>query len=972
MLVDRVEECARIEQLLVAAAGGTSGVLLLHGDAGIGKTALLEWATERARQTGMQIAHVAGVEAESDFGFAALHQLLGPLLPSRGTLPAPQRHAIETVLGLDEGPAPDRFVVGLAALTLLTDAAARRPLLCVVDDAQWLDHPSGELLGFVARRLRADRVVMLVALRPASGSSIFDPGTRTFVFRPSRDAALSYWDDLPRIELGGLPDLAAAELLASVAGRTLPDDLRRRIVADGAGNPLALFELATDVSDYHGEEAGRPFRPTGPLSERYRARIAALPEDTQTLLLVASISLVGDPERIWQAAELLGVDRAAVVELALDQFVSWGPPVRFRHPLLRSAAYYAASAQARRAAHEALAAVSDAEAQADRRAWHRAEAATGPDEDIASELLRSAEQAVSRGGVAAGAAFLERAAELTPDAGRRGQRLLRAAEARLLAGGLESARELLSRASSELVEPIDRGRARRLQGIGLHAAGDLRRATSTLLEAAAVGVTIDRAFTVDTLLDAIGAAWLGGELGSTMVEARRLLALAPAAGPVPRPAELLLDSVAALAEHRTGEAAALLRRVLFAGAGGELPAELIGRFYPITLAVNTLHDPAMLVDLEHRVVGQLRRRGALADLVPALVTVAYFQLLTGRFSAAASSVAEARALADATSFLGGIDADAELTLYAYRGEEDGARVLADQLRPRFSAQGNVFALGLLDRAVIILELGLGNYEQALRQALAAPPNDFSVPAVRAWDVVEAATRSGETAIAEQRLEELASSVFVSAGTPFALGVLARARGLVAGEDDEAEPYYERSLEHLSETPYLPETARTRLLYGEWLRRRRRRRQARDELRRAAEIFHRLGMTAFARRTDAELLATGEHAAPRREVAPAELLTPQESQIALLAAQGHTNREIASKLFVSAATVDFHLRKVYRKLGVTSRVQLSRLMLEPDPPAGAGGGAGAGGDHDLARRGRDAPDHDGAPARAEKGSPGQDL
>ncbi len=447
----------------------------------------------------------------------------------------------------------------------------------------------------------------------------------------------------------------------------------------------------------------------------------------------------------------------------------------------------------------------------------------------------------------------------------------------------------------------------------------------------------DRRLAQDTLLDALGSAWLAGELGRTIAEVVRVLGAAPQPGPEAGLAELLLGSVVALAEHRVEDGVGLLRRSLAPlGDEGSLSDEIIGRFYPLTMAANTLYDASVLSDLEGRVVDELRRRGALSDLVPALVTVAYFELFTGRFTGAASTIAEARALADATGIRAGLEADAELTLYAYRGQEDEARNLAERLRPELSEQGNAFAVGLVDRAMITLELGLGNYKLALAQALAGAGNDLAVPAIAPWDVVEAAARSGEPDVGHERLRQLAASPFGSARSDYSLGLLARSRALLAERDDEAESGFARAIELFEETPYIPELARSHLLYGEWLRRQRRRRQARAELRRAGEIFDRLGMAAFARRTEAELLATGERSTPRRESTPTETLTPQEGQVALLAAEGCTNREIASKLFVSAATVDFHLRKVYRKLGVTSRVQLSRALFAPEA-ASAGNG-----------------------------------
>jgi DNA-binding CsgD family transcriptional regulator len=913
VLVDRNDEVATLDRLLDAARGGSSGVLVLLGEAGIGKTTLLDWTTRRAREAGMQVSRVAGFEAGMALGFAGLHQLLTPFMGGLDSLPAPQRRALEIVFGLTGGEVPDRFLVGLAALTLLTDAAALHPVLLVVDDAQWLDRASVDLLGFVARRLQADTVAILFALR--DGEEV--------------PASL---EGLPALELLGLPDDAAAELLESTLARPLEPRLRHRALTDGAGNPLALVELANDLSDPRSEAASPagPLRPAGRLSERYRSRIRALGAEAQTILLLASLSEVRDPERIWLAAERLGVERRPESELALDRFLDWGPPVVFRHPLLRSAAYHAASAAAQRRAHEVLAAVSDPVLEADRRAWHLAGAVVGPDEEVALALLRSAEQASKYGGLAAGASFLERAAELTPSTASRAERQLRAAESRLLSGELAAARSLLDRATPQLADPFTQARARRLDGLSLQAAGRLPEATAVLVDAAKMLEGHDRDLALDTLLEAFGAAWICGQTDLPLGVVPRLLGDPALFGPDAGLAELFLGGLAALAERRVNAGVALLRRAMAPLiSDGPFNEAFIGRFRSVAMAGASLYDDGLQQAIEHRVIDELRRRGALFDLVPALVTLAYSQLRKGRLTAVESTLAETKALVEATAIRTDLHLAAELQLSAHRArDEEEVRAVAERLRRDFAERGSALGVGLVDYSVIVLDLGLGNYEAAFGRMQSRPIRDrdiLVVTPVPPWDIVEVATRVGELEAAKTSTAELVTSAFAQAGSEPSQGLLARCRALIA-DDEHAEEEYRCSIEHLAHGEYVSQLARSHLVYGEWLRRRRRRRDARIELRQAYELFERLGMEAFARRAAGELKATGERARPRREVESVDYLTPQESQIAQLAADGHTNREIAGKLFISAATVDYHLRKVFRKLSVTSRSQLARALV----------------------------------------------
>jgi DNA-binding CsgD family transcriptional regulator len=910
VLVDRVAEAETVERILAAARDGLSGVLVLRGEAGIGKTALLDHLVENAGD--MQVAQVTGVESEMDLGFAGLHQLLVPFLGGLDGLPVPQREALQSAFGLVAGLAPDRFMVGLATLTLITDAAVHRPVLCVIDDAQWLDKVSVEVLGFVARRLFADRVGMFFAVREGEQQA----------------AALEGLSDLT---VDALPEEAAGELLAETVGRPVDRRTGARIVAEAAGNPLALVEFAHELTEAElagTAPLGGPLRFGGRLQGLYRSRVRALPEQAQMLLLVVAADQLGDPGKVWRAADQLGIDPEVAELPAVERLVTWAPRVGFRHPLMRSAAYYAAPAAARRRAHESPAAASDPERDPDRRAWHLAAAAAGPDEQIAAELERSADRARSRGGWASGAVFLERAAELTPDPGRRAQRLLEAAETRLVAGDAEVARALLERATPHLADPLAKAKVRRLEGLTLNAAGQLPEATSVLLDAVPMIEPFDTHLARDTLLEAFLTAQLSGQSEKATAGVLRAVQSAPkVTGTQATLADLLLDGFAAIGERRYDDGAALLRRAIAPMISAKaLPEEALRHFMAVSLVESLLHDESAWDELEHRWVEELRSRGALAALVVALVSLANHQLSEGRFADAEVTVAEGRALSEATGYRGylGILAIAELRGLAWRGQEADARAFAGQLLHEFTEQGNGRAAHLVHIALTPLELGLGNYEEALRGARESFASAAVLELSQIEAVIEAGVRSGDLETAAAALQAV-TPLALASRTPVALGLLARGRALLGG-DDQAESEYQQSIEHLRHSRGVPELARSRLLYGEWLRRQRRRRDAREELHAAWQMSDRLGMEAFAERARAELLATGEHAR-KRTTGTREVLTPQEAQIARLAGAGASNAEIAARLFISASTVEYHLRKVYRKTGVTGRVQLAQMLME---------------------------------------------
>ena len=912
MLVDRTEETSALEGVLAVVRDGLSGVLVLRGEAGIGKTALLDHAVGQAPD--MQVAWVTGVESEMDLGFAGLYQVLMPFLSGLERLPVPQRQALQSAFGLIAGPPPDRFLVGMATLTLITDAAAHRPVLCVMDDAQWLDQASLQALGFVARRLFADQVGMLFAVR------VGEP----------RAAAL---EGLSELTVGALPDDAAGELLAASAGGPLDQRIGRRIVAEAAGNPLALVEFGSELTA--GELSGtallgEPLRFGGRVEELYLSRVRALPHEAQMLLLLlAAAEPSGEPGKVWRAARQLGIDPEEAELPAVERLVTWAPRVQFRHPLMRSAAYYAASAAARRRAHAALAAATDPERDPDRRAWHLAGAAPGPDEQVAAELERSADRARSRGGWASRAAFLERAAELTPGRGRQAQRMLEAAGARLLAGDMAAGRVLLEQAAPQLEDPLAKGKARRLEGLILYAAGELPKVPSVLLDAARMIAPYDTRLARDTLLEAFQTRQVSGRFSVAITEVLRDVRSAPRVEDSQATvADLLLDGFAAVGEHRYQDGAELLRRAISRLIGSQpLPDDALQFFNFICSAALALDDDSALHTLTHRSVTEARGRGLLAATRVTLVFLAYSQLSEGRLADAEATMAEGRALAEATgnrATLGTITA-VGLAALAWRGREAETRPLAAQLLRDFAIQGNGLNVRLAHQALAALELGLGNYQQALHHAIEA----FDSQAVLTFDseaeVIEAATRCGNREAATAALQAFSPRALAS-GTHWALGMLARCRALLAS-DDHAEAEYTLAIEQLQRCRIAPQLARSHLLYGEWLRRQRRRRDARDHLRTACQMFDTLGMEAFADRARAELLATGERAR-KRSVETQDVLTPQEAQIARLTSEGLSNQEIAARLFISASTVDYHLRKVFRKLGITNRTRLAHMLRQP--------------------------------------------
>jgi DNA-binding CsgD family transcriptional regulator len=908
MLIDRRRELEALDRLLGAVREGLSGTLVLRGEPGIGKTALLDQVVEGAAD--FRVARVVGVESEMTLSFAALHQLLVPLLQGLNRLPMPQRNALRTAFGEVGGGPPDRFLVGLATLTLLADAALERPLLILIDDAQWLDRESAEVLAFVARRLHADRVAVLFAIQ--------DPTE----WQPSLEG-------LPQLALEGLPEKDARELLGSVVAGGLHDRVGAQIVSETRGNPLALLELAGELTPAQlagGSHLPDPLPLGARLEEHFLRQVRSFPSDTQALLLLASASPSGDPAVFLRAAERLGLDtQAAAAPAEAEHLLVLAPRVIFRHPLIRSAVYGGASAGERRRAHAALAEAGDPAVDADQRAWHRAMAAVGPDEEVANELERSAGHAQSRGGYAASAAFLELAAELTPEVLRRPKRLLAAAEAELMAGAPVRAEVLLDQADRLLEGQVDQAHALRLRGQISFALGRGSEAAGILLAAARALSPLDTKVARETFLEAIQAVSMAGPLlgHDDALQVARAAFEAPS---IPRAemtaADLLFEGRRARVTVGYAAAVAPLRQAVAALSAEDLaPAEGLRWLGAGWVVAADLMDESARDALANRWVQLARAQGALSVLPAALSLLGLSQAWAGRLAASEVSFAEGREISEAIGVPGlvGWPSHHQLIVLAWLGREEEARAAAEAVTRDAIERGFGMGISFTHYALAVLELSVGRYEEALAFARSVFEADPVYLGMRVLpELVEAATRSGDNKAAADGLERLSTRA-VATGTPWALGLLARSRALLA-KDAEAEPLYGEAIELLEGPLLAPDLARAHLLYGEWLRRQRRRVDARDELRTALEMFNALGGEAFEQRARTELLATGGRARKRRSEA-ADELTPQEMRVASLASEGSSSPEIAAQLFISASTVDYHLHKVFRKLGINSRTQL---------------------------------------------------
>jgi DNA-binding CsgD family transcriptional regulator len=911
-LIDRGAEKVVLSGVLDSIRQGGSGVLVLRGELGVGKSALLRNVVEQAAD--MQVVRMVAVESEKALGFAAVHQLLVPFVPALDRLPEPQRRALGVAFGLVPGPPADPFLVGLAVLTLLSDAAEARPVLCVIDDAHWLDEESADILSFVARRLLADRVGLLFAARDAAGA-------------PRLQA-------LPELRVRGLPEPAAYELLETTTHQPIDPPVAARIVAETGGNPLAVVEAARELTpEQLGGQAPLPEPlPVGHrLESSFLRRVRDLPGETQRLLLLATASSRGQGDLLWQAAAALGISEAAAAPAEAAGLVTFWPQVEFTHPLVRSAIYHAATATQQRETHRALAAACNPELDAVRRAWHLAAAATRPDEGVAAELEDAAGRARSRGGYAATAALLECAAQLTTDEQPRAHRTLAAAQAHVLAGTVNRADALLAEATPGLANPLSAAQATRLRG-RIHATcGRVGEAVAALVDAAARLRPLDPRAARDTLLSALEAAAFAGWGPSTplLAEIARIARDLPPTGDPPDSApNLLLRGYTA--RHAAGYAAGqpLLRGAVAAFVADEVdPDDALRRLELAAITAVDLLDDAATERLTAHWIDSARKSGALARLAGGLAfRGAFVDAPAGRLAAARAADAEARDLGEVTHNAAVVPPTGahRVIVLALSGEEAEARATAAAVAREAPSRGAAGEAAFGAYSLGVLELSLGNYDDAVKCLQPAYADDTPLVGTLALpELVEAAVRAGRRDLAEDALQRLTDRA-TAGGTPLALGLLARSAALLAGPG-EAQPAYEEALRLLGRTRAAPHLARAHLLYGEWLRRRRRRREARDQLRKALDVFEATGLELFAERARVELRATGEHVRKREAGAPEEL-TPQETQIALLVSRGEANREIAAQLFVSPSTVEYHLRKVFRKFGVSSRTQLAHHLI----------------------------------------------
>jgi DNA-binding CsgD family transcriptional regulator len=889
-------------------------VLVLRGEAGVGKTALLEYLVDRA--SGCRIARAAGVESEVELAFAGVQQLCAPMLDRVGHLPAPQRDALAAAIGLKAGEAPDRFLVGLAVLGLLADVAERQPLVCLVDDAQWLDRASAQALAFVARRVLAESVALVFAVR-----------------EPSEEQELA---GLPELVVGGVSDEDARALLDSAIQGPLDEGVRDRIVAETRGNPLALLELPRGLTP--AELAGGFGLPiVQPLPDRiedsFKRRLAPLPASTRRLLLVAAAESVGEPLLVWRAAGRLGIEVDAADAAEPEGLVELGARVRFRHPLVRSAIYRAASPQDRRDAHRALAEVTDPHLDPDRRAWHLAQATPGPDEGVASELERSAGRAQARGGLAAAAAFLEQAATLTPEPPRRSARALAAAQAKYQAGAPDAALALLATAQGGPLDELQSAQVDLLRAQIAFAVNRGSDAPPLLLKAAKRLELLDVGLARETYLEALSAAMFVGRLASGvgLREVAQAARGAGRAGSPPRPPsapDLLLDGLAVLITEGYAAGTPMLKRALSAFRSEDISAEEGLRWLWLACrAAVYLWDDESWGLLATRHVELARDAGALAVLPIALISRTAVHLNAGELTAAAVLAEETEAVTDVTG--SHLAPYARLALAAWRGREAEASELIAASMKEVVARGEGQGLALIDWTSAVLYNGIGRYEDALAPAQQAGEHPEELPF--AWglaELIEAATRSGMPARAADALQRLSETTRAS-GSDWGLGIEARSRALLS-DGDTAERLYREALDRLARTRVRSALARAHLVYGEWLRHEHRRTDAREQLRAAYEMFVTMGADGFAERVGRELAATGA-TVRKRAVETRDELTPQEARIARLARDGLTSPEIGAQLFISPRTVEWHLRKVFAKLGINSRKQLAIAFPDSAPP-----------------------------------------
>lgn len=919
-LLGRTEERQSLADLLSGARAGRGGVVVLRGEAGIGKSALLADVAEQAHD--FCICRVVGVESEMELSYAGLQQLCAPIIDRRADLPDIQRDALEKVFGLSIGQPPDRFLVGMAALGLLATVAQRQPVMWIVDDAQWLDRSSVQTIGFVGRRSHTEPMVIAIAAR--------DNG---------EDADLA---GLPDLRLAGLSAEDARKLFPAVSGPTDPT-VRDRIIAEARGNPLALLELprawtTAELAEELTDSERVPL--TGHLELAFEKRLEELPPDTQTLLALAAAEPTGDPALLWSAARQLGLDWSAAAPAAEAGLIEFGRRIWFRHPLVRAAAYRTATLQKRLEVHRALADVTDPVSDGDRRAWHRASSTVAPDEEIAVELEQSAGRAKARGGLLGAAALLERAALLTPDGARRANRTLAAAKAKRDAGALESALGLLSAVASEPPSELRSALAEQLRG---RIAFDQRRGreAAELLRSAAQRLEpFDPTLARDTHLEALAAAvWASGPEGQDLVrKAAEAARVAPRREAGPRTADLLLDAIALRVTEGYEQAAPALTRALAAARNHNVGADevdgllwLVGNRAAGIMAIEAW-DYETGRTLAERQVRLTRESGALVQLQFALNFLANYVALTGDVRTTTALVEEERQLSNMTRVppVGYSDA----LLAAFRGDAAQAIPMIESTIVAATKDGQGRIVAFSHYLSSVLYNGLGRHAEALNCARRVVEQDvLGYQTLAAAELAEAASREGATDL----LAEISAWVRARAAatpTAWALGTAALVGALEAGDADDADALYQESIQHLAKTPLQVALARSHLLYGEWLRRRGSKGAARDQLVIAHDALTDMGLEAFAERARRELSATTRRRTRRYVDAPSAQLTSQELQIAQLVQQGLSNPEIGGRLFLSPRTVEWHLRNIFGKAGVSNRRQLRDKSLDPYLPADA--------------------------------------
>jgi DNA-binding CsgD family transcriptional regulator len=900
VLRGRRSEREVFDRLLAAVRSGESRALVVRGEPGVGKTALLEYVAERA--AGCRVERVTGVQSEMELAFAGLHQLCVPLLSRVERLPRHQRDALSTALGLTSGSAPDGFLVGLAVLGLLAEVARDRPLVCLVDDAHWFDQASVQALAFAARRLVAESVALIFATRECDDAPDLT--------------------NLPAMTVTGLPDDDARMLLRSALAGPVDDRVLNRIIAETRGNPLALLEVPRGFTPTVAGSFGLPGASALPvrLEESYRRQVAPLPAMTRRLLLTAAAEPVGDPVLLWRAAERLGISAAAAAPAVAAGLIKIDARVRFRHPLVRSAIYQAAAPEDRRSAHQALAAVTDQKTDPDRRAWHAAQAAAGPVEDVAAELERLAARAQRRGGIAAAAAFLGRATELTPDSARRSVRALAAAQAKLEAGAPDMASGLLATAKLGPLDELAQAHLERMRAQIAFARNRGSDAPPLLLDAAERLAPLDVRLARETYLEALAAAIYAGRAnrGPGVVKIAGAALAAPAPPGPARSIDRLLDGLAT--RYAAGYAAGLpvLERALREFRRDHDPdGDDVRWLWLACLVAQDICDDETWHALACRQVRLARDVGALNVLPIALTYRAAVHLHAGELTAASALIEETDAITQATR--GPELMSTSLMLAAWRGREAETLELIEGGVQNATGRGEGRGITLCDYATALLYNGLGRYSTALDAARqASARDDLGLLTWTLVELVEAGARSGQSTLAADALRRLGERTRAS-GTEWALGIEARSRALLT-DGQAAEGLYQDAIARLTRCRITVHLARAHLVYGEWLRRQARRLDAREQLRTAHEMFTGMGIEAFAQRAARELMASGER--PHNPTAEAgSVLTGQEAQIARLAGAGLSNPEIGARLFISPRTVEWHLHNIFAKLNVTSRRQL---------------------------------------------------